>query len=234
MSLIVKVVSTICLTSTLTGVAKCQDRTVPEVLSKACETELALSAAPKHLRANASVYHLQSDGYKLIRKGTNPFTCIVNRDDPNVLKPTCFDVEGTRTIIPKIKFVGKRLLKGVTVEEIRKEINAKFESQEFISPRRPGVAYMLSRYNRPYNRKTGVLGWFPPHVMYYAPNLTNEDIGFDPQHFDPKQPTPGIGYQGPHGFMIQISDDGTKRSKSDLPNCPSWIFADAGNTEMNR
>ena len=197
-----------------------------EILSNQCETELALSANPEYLRADSSVYVYQKSGYKLSKKGTNNFTCIVNRDNPHVLKPTCFDKEGTATIIPKILFVGDLMAKGIDLEEIYKKVEKGFETGKFISPKRPGVAYMLSRYNRPYNPKTNELLWFPPHVMFYAPNLTNQDIGHDMSKHNPKQPTPMIGYQGPHGYMIMISDDGKQRSKTDLPHCPDWVFAD--------
>ena len=96
----------------------------PEVLPSACETSLALSAAPEYLRAKAGVYILSPVGYRMTRKGSNNFTCIVNRDDPRVLKPTCFDAEGTETIIPKIVDFGRRLLDGQSPEDISKAMSA--------------------------------------------------------------------------------------------------------------
>lgn len=46
------------------------------------EVDLAISAAPPHLRAGAAVYVLDpSHGYTLERKGTNGFTCYVQRTD---------------------------------------------------------------------------------------------------------------------------------------------------------
>lgn len=197
----------------------------PEILPLRCEIELALSAAPDYLQAEASVFALTERGYELTRQGTNGFSCIVNRDDPRVLKPTCFDAEGRDTVIPKIKYFGERMLAGIAVEQIRRDVAEKFATGEFISQRKPGVAYMLSRYNRPVNPATGKLGFFPPHVMFHAPNLTNEDIGHDMAHHDPNRPLPMIAYGGPQGYMIMISDDGTQRSRSDLPaSCPEWIF----------
>ncbi|MEM7740565.1 MAG: hypothetical protein AAF225_07165 [Pseudomonadota bacterium] len=204
-----------------------QSKNTPEVLTQACEISIALSAAPAYLRDKASVYAFNENGYEPVREGENAFTCIVNRDDPRVLKPTCFDTEGTDVIIPKIIFFGERMLAGVPVETINTEIAEKFNTGDFIRVRRPGVAYMLSRYNRPINRQTGELGFFPPHVMFYAPDLTNADIGHDMSQYDPQQPTPMIGYQGPHGYMIMISDNGVERSRNDLdPSCPSWIWDD--------
>jgi hypothetical protein len=117
----------------------------------------ALSAAPEHLRGSASVYVLKQAGFVLARKGTNGFSCIVNRDHPLNQKPTCYDAEGSET--------------------------------------------MLSGDIKNYDASTGKVESFPPHVMFYAPNLTNEDIGSD-GNFDPGLPS--IAYQGPQGFMIVV------------------------------
>lgn len=197
-----------------------------DFLPRQCEVDLATSAAPAHLRDEATVYALEREGYLKVREGRNPFTCIVNRDHPRVLKPTCFDLEGSETIVPKILFFGEGLVAGKPVEAIKESIKKAFADGTFVSPRRPGVAYMLSRYNRPYNPSNDQLGWFPPHVMYYAPNLTGDDIGFEMQAWHDNAQLPFIGYQGPHGYMIVIADDGAERVRSDLRGCPDWVHAD--------
>ncbi|MCH9648133.1 MAG: hypothetical protein K0U98_07840 [Deltaproteobacteria bacterium] len=194
-----------------------------QVLPASCEINLALSAAPEHLRAEATVYALEETGYRKERQGSNGFTCIVNRDHPRVLKPTCFDREGGETIVPKILFFGKGLMAGKSAAAISQEVRQGFEDGTFQSPQRAGVAYMLSRYNRPFNPRNQTLGWFAPHVMFYAPNLTPQDIGFDMEAWHDRNELPFIGYQGPHGYMIMLSDDGQERSRSDLPSCPDWV-----------
>ncbi len=196
------------------------------LLPESCEVALATSAAPEHLREEAAVYVLDEDGYRKAREGSNAFTCIVNRDHPRVLKPTCFDREGEATIVPKILFMGRELMAGKPLESIREEVQGAFEDGRFRSPGRPGVAYMLSRYNRPYDPSSDRLGWFPPHVMFYAPNLNGEDIGFDMEAWHEDNRLPFIGYQGPQGYMIMITDDGQERSRGDLPTCPDWVHAD--------
>jgi hypothetical protein len=60
---------------------------------------------------------------------------------------------------------------------------------------------MLSGDIRSYNASTGKVESFPPHVMFYAPNLTNDDIGSDGK-FEPGLPS--IAYQGAQGFMIVV------------------------------
>jgi hypothetical protein len=176
----------------------------PELLPVEKEIAMALGAGPEHLRADASVYVLGKDGFVLARQGTNGFVCIVNRDHPLNQKPTCYDPEGAATILPKVLRVGELLMKGVPLEQIKAEIAEGFKTGKFISPRRPGVAYMLSGDIRNYNPATKRIESFPPHVMFYAPNLTNEDIGSNGK-FEPGLPS--IAYQGPQGFMIVVLGD---------------------------
>ena len=75
---------------------------VPKLQPVQCESEMALSAAPEHLRADASVFVLEKDGYVLKSVGAKGITCIVNRDHPRVLKPVCFDEAGSDSIVPMI------------------------------------------------------------------------------------------------------------------------------------
>ncbi|MEM8996671.1 MAG: hypothetical protein AAGF23_17935 [Acidobacteriota bacterium] len=193
-----------------------------QLLPERCEMELALSAAPAHLRKDAAVYGLELDGYRLLREGTNGFTCLVNRDHPKVIKPTCFDREGGDTVVPKILAFGEALMAGTPLDAIRTQVDEGFRRGDFRSPG-PGVAYMLSRYNRPYDPATDTLGWFPPHLMFYAPDLEGADIGFQMEAWHEDNSLPFIGYQGPHGYMIVITHDGADRSPDDLPACPSWV-----------
>ena len=76
----------------------------PILLPREQEVELALSAGPEHLRSDATVYVFGAKGYEKIRSGKNGFTCMVNRDGnqagDNDLKPTCWDPEGSATILP--------------------------------------------------------------------------------------------------------------------------------------
>jgi hypothetical protein len=179
-------------------------QTIPELLPQDKEMAIALSAAPEHLRSGASVYVLKQAGFVLVRKGTNGFSCIVNRDHPLNQKPTCYDAEGSETILPKVLRFGELLMKGVPLEQITAEIAEGFRTGKFISPRRPGVAYMLSGDIKNYNASTGKVESFPPHVMFYAPNLTNDDIGSDGK-FEPGLPS--IAYKGAQGFMIVVLGD---------------------------
>ena len=194
-----------------------------DVLPEACEVGLALSAAPENLRPAVGLLILREEGYRRVRASTNGFDCIVNRDHPMAIKPTCFDAEGAATIVPKIVQVGDWLLEGLDTTEIERRVAEGFESGLFRAPARPGVAYMLSNFNRPWNPNTETLGWFPPHIMFYAPELTNRDIGFDPASYEPGQMLPLIAYEGPHGFMVMVTGETRPRAKGELKRCPDWV-----------
>ena len=64
---------------------------------------------------------------------------------------------------------------GVSEEDIETRIQAGFESGEFGPPEKAGIAYMLSPHNTVFNGSEVIS--YPPHIMVYAPYLTNRDIG---------------------------------------------------------
>lgn len=180
---------------------------LPKLLPQGEEVELALSAAPEHLRGEAAVYALTEAGYKKVREGSNGFTCIVYRDHPQSQKPTCWDAEGTETIVPRVLFEGELLMQGKSRQEIVAAVNQGFEEGRFIAPRRAGIAYMLSPHIKRYIARTGKLGTFPPHVMFYAPNLTNRDIGVTRDTFQKYKNHPSVAYRGPHGYFIFLVEE---------------------------
>jgi hypothetical protein len=167
------------------------------------EIELALSAGPEHLRLDATVYVFGTNGYKKTRSGKNGFTCMVNRDGnqtgDNDLKPTCWDAEGSATIVPVMLRVGELMAQGKTADEIKRDIDAGFSDGRFSSPRKTGIAYML-RGDLLYDPKTREITktLFPPHYMIYAPGVTNADIGMNMDAYKrhPSLPLVYAGYSG--------------------------------------
>ena len=166
------------------------------------EIELALSAGPEHLRSDATVYVFGRKGYEKILSGKNGFTCMVNRDGnqagDNDLKPTCWDAEGSATIVPVMLRVGQLLAEGRTAEEIKRDIEAGFSAGRFSSARKTGIAYML-RGDVQYDPKTKeIKPLFPPHYMIYAPGVTNADIGMNMDAYKkhPELPLVYAGYSG--------------------------------------
>ena len=80
------------------------------------ERELAVSAAPEHLRAGATVYIYGAKGFTKVQAGKNGFTCLLNRDgffyNSSAFKPTCWDAEGATSYVPVMLRVGELLATG--------------------------------------------------------------------------------------------------------------------------
>jgi hypothetical protein len=167
------------------------------------EIELALKAAPVHLRNDATVYTFGKHGYEKARTGTNGFNCMVNRDGTQngerSVYPTCWDPEGSRTILPVMLRVGELIAEGKSAANIKSEIDEAFKQGRFHSPAKTGIAYMLAG-DVNFDPKTGQFGSteYPPHYMIYAPGVSNADIGVSNEAL---KKTPGLpfvysGYSG--------------------------------------
>ncbi len=178
-------------------------------LPQELEINLALSALPPYLRAEASVYGLDpAKGYALARHGANGFTCFVERTDwvradfrNDLLIPECFDAEGTKTIVPVSLDVARLRAEGkLTPEQLKEEIVRRFADGTYHSPARPGISYMLSPiqrlYGGPHSKNTRTVNM--PHYMFYAPNLTSADIGGGPV----MGRYPYLINPGPHAYII--------------------------------
>jgi hypothetical protein len=166
------------------------------------EIALALGAAPEDLRTQATVYVFTATGYSQVRTGTNGFTCIVNRDGnqkgDHDLKPTCWDAEGSRTILPVMLRVGELIAKDSGAEQIEHEVDAGFREGRFSSPGKSGIAYMLEG-DLGFDEKSQTItkALFPPHYMIYAPGVSNADIGVDPRKAQERHaPWVYAGYSG--------------------------------------
>jgi hypothetical protein len=173
----------------------------PALLSPDKEIELALKAAPVHLRSAATVYVFGKRGYEKSRTGTNGFNCMVNRDGNEIgdytLHPTCWDPEGSRTILPVMLRVGELMAQNKSAVEIKRDIDEGFAQSRFHSPGKSGIAYMLAGDVK-FDPKTGQLAEtvFPPHYMIYAPGVTDADIGMTRDATTPGLPFVYSGYSG--------------------------------------
>jgi hypothetical protein len=140
------------------------------------EMALALSSCPAPVAEKAGVYVLEASGYMKVRESQNGFTAIVQHSVPGAQEPQCMDAEGTRTILPRILKVAELRAQGNSPEEVKRFVADAFAKGLFQPPRRGGIDYMLSRENIVPDDK-GVTAPFPPHVMFYAPFMTNAEIG---------------------------------------------------------
>ncbi len=146
---------------------------------------LAESAAPAEVSSKATVYVLGPKGYEKAREGTNGFSCLVTRHfvkpAETTIEPQCFDAEGSRTLLLVYMHGEELRTSGKSEAEIKADVASGYKEGRYQYPSKPGFLYMMSSENRLSaitNQSTGI---FPPHLMFYAPNMTTQDIGLDTQ-----------------------------------------------------
>src|SRR5579862_4919011 len=146
---------------------------------------LAESAAPAEVSSKATIYVLGPKGYEKAREGTNGFSCFVGRHfvkpAETTIEPQCFDAEGSRTLLLVYMHGEELRTNGKSEAEIKADAASGYKEGRYQYPSKPGFLYMMSSENRlsPTSDKSN--GIFPPHLMFYAPNMTAKDIGFDSQ-----------------------------------------------------
>ena len=154
------------------------EKDFPPLLIESQETDAALEAAPDHLRPDAGVYVLDSTGYRRVRASRNGFNCLIERNQPGAFEPRCFDAEGSAVFLPVIFLRAELRARGATRAYIDREIKERYQKGEFLAPRRVGICYMLSARNAVLDN--GKLQRVGPRLLFYAPNLSNADLGTSP------------------------------------------------------
>jgi len=157
------------------------------------ETDFALSALPPYLQANATVYLLDPDkGYYVARKGSNGFICFVTRTEwewgefrNDIAAAISYDAEGARSIFPVYQDLAAMRASGkYTAAQIKSIMTDRIKKGVYKAPARPGISFMLAPLMRSYNGPTSdykkVVNMHMPHYMFYAPYVTNADIGNTP------------------------------------------------------
>ncbi len=207
--------------------ASAEDKQTPKAMNKIeplprdLEIQLALSALPRHLRDGATVYVLNPDkGFEVARKGTNGFHAFVARigDDTfrgswplmeyrdDILYPISFDAAGSKAQMRIFFDAAEMQAMGTPPGELKKIMKKRYETGYYKAPKRVGISYMLSPILRTYYNPEESGDRVPtmnyPHVMYYAPNVSDKDIGSGKLG----GMYPFVIMPGPLGYIIQPID----------------------------
>jgi hypothetical protein len=186
------------------------------------ETKFALSAAPPRLREQATVYLLDPEkGYYLSRKGTSAVTCIVQRTSWQMTEyhddmyfAVCYDAVGTRTYLKSIMDADALRAQGMSAPALKAEIEKRYKEKSYRVPDKPGISYMVGPIMRavgPPDMQLHTMAM--PHLMFYSPYLTDEDIGARPDFNDPGSLAyPFIDKHGTpeERYMIQLMGEAEK------------------------
>ena len=169
---------------------------------------LAESAAPAEVSSQATVYVLGPKGYEKAREGTNGFSCFVGRHfvkpTETTIEPQCFDAEGSRTLLPVYMHGEELRTNGKSEAEIKADVANGYKEGRYQYPSKPGFLYMMSNRNRLSAIPEHGTGIFPPHLMFYAPNMTAKDIGFDAQSGLDKLDYLGMTHPGAGDNLIVV------------------------------
>jgi hypothetical protein len=166
---------------------------------------LAESAAPAEVSSKATVYILGLKGHEKVREGTNGFSCFVGRHfvkpTETTVEPACFDAEGSRTLLLVYMHGEELRAAGKSEADIKADVANGYKEGRYQYPSKPGFLYMMSSENRLGPTSDKSTGIFPPHLMFYAPNMTTKDIGFDSQ---PKLSYLGMTHPGEGDNLIVV------------------------------
>src|SRR5437016_1781424 len=175
--------------ATLAAVCVYAADTTIEQMPPRLEMQFALSALPPAMRDRATVYLLEpKSGYQLKHQGTSGVTCLVERtaweqtDFRNdIYVPLCYDAEGSKTYLKVIMDVAVLRIQGMSPVALKTEIEKRYKNKTYLVPQKTGLSYMVAPVMRTWMMPDWQVHTMPmPHLMFYAPNMMNEDIGAVP------------------------------------------------------
>jgi hypothetical protein len=149
---------------------------LPEIPAEQ-QIQLAIGAAPPEIARHATILVLAPTGYVTAQRGTNGFTCLVERQYLETLEPSCYDAEGSATTLKVRLFAEELRAAKIPEPEIERRTDERYKAGTFKAPSKPGLVYMLSPHNKVYNDRTNKIIHAPPHLMFYAPYATQKDFG---------------------------------------------------------
>ncbi len=151
------------------------------------EIQMARSAAPDSISADAEVLVLGKHGYETAVQGKNGFVCLVERSwtagindtnfwNPKTRGPICLNAPAVRSYLPRTIKKAELIIAGRTKAQLFDAIAAAIDKKELPAPEPGAMSYMLS--------KQGYLGdeaagpWLP-HLMFFTPQTDSKAWGAD-------------------------------------------------------
>jgi hypothetical protein len=110
-------------------------------------------------------------------QGTSGVACYVSRSWIESIEPHCFDPEGAQSIMPMEMRRVELRHRGMSGDDIERDIGAGLSSGRFRTPRRPALSWMLSGAQRLVSDDGTPVGKWRPHLMIYYPYLTAAELG---------------------------------------------------------
>lgn len=182
------------------------------------EIELALSALPKDLQADATIYVRDpKKGFVIHQQGSNDWITFVARTSvrfyeadwdykypSDQLIPQAHDKVGqAHHVIPYFDIEIMRI-NGVAAAETKKTIRQRFADGTYAAPTSGGMSYMLAPIHRAYMepaKSNLIMTVSYPHHMPYAPHMNASKLGAMDPHGRSGLLDHGNEDTGAHGYM---------------------------------
>ncbi|GAA0719432.1 hypothetical protein [Dokdonella soli] len=197
--------------------SRAAETTIEQMPAK-LETQFAQSALPPEMRDKATVYLLDpAKGYQRSLQGTSGVTCLVSRTEwdqadfrNDIYVPFCYDAEGSKTFLKVIMDVATLRVQGMSPVALKAEIVKRYKNRTYKAPEKSGLSYMAAPIMRTWMPDGNVHTMPMPHLMFYAPNITNDDIGAVPassSNFSPFVIKDGVAEQS---YIIHLVGESEK------------------------
>lgn len=152
--------------------------------ARQAEIDLARSAAPPSISLHATVLVLGRTGYETAEKGTNGFTCVVERSwmspfdsvqfwNWKMRGPICYNPPASRSVLLYTLKRTQLALAGVTKTQMLDRIEHAVAAGTLPVPEAGSMSYMMSKQG---NLGDGVGPWLS-HLMVYAPKADGAKNG---------------------------------------------------------
>lgn len=180
---------------------------------RSAEIALARSAAPPAIARNATVLVLARDGYHVAARGTNGFTCLVERGwvspfdstdfwNPKLRGPICYNPAAVRSILPYTINRTRLALAGVSKARMHAAVVSAVAGGALPLPAPGAMSYMMAKSQY---LGDGIGHWYP-HLMFHVratasswgANAAGSPVMFDDYHHDFPEPETILMIAVPH------------------------------------
>jgi hypothetical protein len=154
------------------------------IADEKAEAALARSAAPPAISRGATVAVLTRRGYETVSKGTNGFTCIVERAwmspfdsaefwNPRIRGPICYNAPASRSVLLYTFKRTQLALAGLSKSQMMGRIATLVAEKRLPVPEPGSMSYMMSKSQY---LGDSVTHWYP-HLMFHAPKSDGAEGG---------------------------------------------------------
>jgi hypothetical protein len=134
----------------------------------------ASEAAPTHIVQHANFMQFVDGKFRLIKSGTNDFTCLVIREPLGRYEPACFNQPAMKSVFYSYQMHMKYLYMGYNYQQTYQALAQAFEHKKLPLPEPASLVYMMSPNNQNYYPQTKSIKKGMAHQMYFYPKLTDD------------------------------------------------------------